>query len=65
MEDEGRVSACQTTRKWGHRMRAETEIKNRHSKVVAVSARHRFVKSMTHIDDDRAHPDECILQSHR
>ena len=65
MENEGHVSARQTTRKWRHRLRPETEIKNRHREVVGVSSRHPLVKSMTHIDDDRAHSDQGILQSHR
>ncbi len=65
MENEGHVFARQTTRQRRHRLRPETEIKNRHREVIGVSPRHRLVKSMTHADDDRAHPDERILHSHR
>jgi hypothetical protein len=43
MENEGYVSARQTTRKRRHRIRPESEIKNRHREVVGLSPRHRLV----------------------
>ena len=65
MENEGHASTRQTTRKRRNRIWPETEIKNRHREVIGVSPRHRLVKRMAHLKDNRAHPDERILQRNR
>ena len=65
MENEGHVAARQATRQRRHEIRPKTEIKNRHREVPGVRPRHRLIKRMAHVDDDRAHPAERGLEIHR
>ena len=55
----------QPAREGRYRIRPETEIENRHRKVVGLAPHHRIVKGAAHIDDNRASLDESGLEIHR